>query len=277
MVDEEPALPTEEYVDMALEKSESLMGQLAKLGISFDVDDDASTQCSGLGGTMSLGGSITTIALSGSDPGDEIGHDESQSDTASSSPETSEMSDHVQNVAALLTLREKVYRLRESVESEERAENLARLEKDLQALAAKMAGAGSVNVQPKLQRLEEAVELLKKQERLYSFEMAPSKRAASPPRVTKAAPTPARTSIRPMAPPRRSCGSVTLPVPPRFPQRHTLGPLPLRAISPNRRQVLMSPRAVSPARAISPPPAPKRLFCQQVAVTRVYNFWSLQD
>jgi hypothetical protein len=253
--------PTEDLVDAALGKSEQLLGELAKLGISIDWDDspsDASTSCPP---SLCASGSCRSLL---SDAGDCWTEDPLLDPDRAllSSPACAEMSEHVQSITKLLTLRKKLHKVKEQMERgetdmiKESSEAILRLEEHFQALSSVAQGNVHSNVESRLHKLEAEVCRLKEKSAVESVQpFRTSQRSA-------------RKSLPAM--PARVFARSPSPVPAVRAGRASVA---FRAASPTVRS------AVSPSvqvRALSPP-LPKRLVCQQVAVTNVYNFWSLQD
>lgn len=254
-IDEDVSAPTEDLVDSALVKSANLIGELAKLGISLDSDDisDGASTCSGLPSSASAN-------CSSSDADDESGSEGPRSSSLSSLAHG--ISKQEQNTAKLLSLKEKLRALKEcrgqddSSIIKQSSEAILRLEAHLQGLT--KAAEASNNSETRLQRLEEVVGQIKKSRKSLCSTTRPSIAARSPSPVSVAmARSPSPVSVATTHPPRAT-------------QRAS--PMRPRNLSPSRAPAQVS-RATLPASVANP----KRLFCQQVAVTQVYNVWTLRD
>lgn len=277
-MDSECSTPALAVADAALEKSQRLLDDLLKLGLDVDFDDVTET-----GSTCTGGCSLRTSSFSDAGSEDafavlEPAFGDVKRDEASGSA-SERIGDHVDTISKLLLLRNQIQELREQKKS-----------------------MGSAAVQSHLDALEEKLSHVK-----CDNVTAISKPAVPSPAKLVVADSPAKVRSAPI--------STTTPLkatPLKWtPDAHALHgvPTPLRATSPvlharaaSPRMLstgFTSPRAMSPgatsprssdrvhrasSRALSPtsinrpsPPSSRRLKCQQVAVTHVYNVWSFQD
>jgi hypothetical protein len=253
-IDENVAVPTEELVDSALGKSAQLIVELAKLGITLDSDEcsDGASTCSGL---------PSSREYSSSDAEYESGYEEPE---RRSSMSRLAIDANERKIEKLLEVREKVRLLRQCMGQDDASiikqssEAISRLEAHLQGLTRAAEASHNAHTEARLQKLEEAVEQVKRGRQ--SMNLACSRSAS------RVVPAPALRATSPA----RS------PSPSRFVTAQTLrATSPVRIPTSEARNLspAQTPRKSLPATLAKP----KRLFCQQVAHTKVYNVWSMHS
>jgi hypothetical protein len=172
-----------------------------------------------------------------------------------SSPVGTDMAEHEHSITRLLALRDRVRRIKEQSDQgdanmiQKSSEAIIRLEEHFQTLTALAERSNNGSVESRLQKLEERFSQLKRRP------------------VTSSS---IDTLGRPQSPTARSRVTTSARVLARSPSptQRVVNPRTVYAVSPVRSPVART-RAISPS-------APKRLVRHQVAVTNVYNFWSLQ-
>eukprot|EP00427_Karlodinium_veneficum_P001207 CAMPEP_0169166966 /NCGR_PEP_ID=MMETSP1015-20121227/60220_1 /TAXON_ID=342587 /ORGANISM="Karlodinium micrum, Strain CCMP2283" /LENGTH=271 /DNA_ID=CAMNT_0009239645 /DNA_START=68 /DNA_END=883 /DNA_ORIENTATION=+ len=249
-IDDDVSIPTEELVDSALGKSAQLIGELAKLGITVDAEDlsDGVSTCSG--GLPSS----ASAKYSSSDAEDESG---CETPLHRSSLSSLAIVTNEHQVAKLLALREKVHKLKECMGQDDSSiikqssEAIFRLEAHLQGLtsaADATQNAHFAHTDARLQKLEAVVGQLKKRRSL-----CPAARST----IAARSPSPASRALPIVPHARRATSPMQSPF------------MPTRNLSPARTTSRRSLPGIGAK--------PKRVVCQQVAVTQVYNVWSTHD